>query len=137
MVYTDVDITPLGFEYGELLGEKKIFECDKGLVDIAMSCQDETLPKFYCGMIGTSDKFITSKEVEFIQKQFNDAILCSEMEGCAVAHTCSKVGIKCLIIRSLSDVPSTDDKSHEGMMDNLGDASKNVGMLVSKIISKL
>ncbi|KAL7719968.1 adenosylhomocysteine nucleosidase [Entamoeba marina] len=136
LVYTDVDITPLGYPYGQMAGEPESFKSDEELVKIALSCT-ENLPKIYSGTVGTSDAFIASTAVPAIQEKFGNRILCAEMEGCAVAHTCSKLGIRCIVIRSLSDCPSEDDKSHVNMDKFVEKASTNAAILVSQMIKKI
>ena len=59
------------------------------------------------------------------------------MEGTAVAHTCTKLNIRFIVIRSLSDVPSENEKSHEKMYNYLEQASNNAALLVSRIINEL
>ncbi|BFU18997.1 MTA/SAH nucleosidase, putative [Entamoeba histolytica HM-1:IMSS-B] len=137
LVYTDVDITPLGFAYGELLGEPKSWFSDKELVSLATKCSSSDLPTIHYGTIGTSDAFVSAPMVQSIQNKFDNRIVCAEMEGCAVAHSCTKLGIRFIVIRSLSDVPSEDGKSHEKMMDYLSRASHNASILVSRIIEQL
>ena len=136
-VYTDVDITALGFEHGEILGEPKSWKPDQQMLEITEKCKCDELPTFHFGTIGTSDTFISADLVDGIQKKFNDRIVCAEMEGCAVAHICTKLNIRFIVIRSLSDVPSVDNQSHEKMYDYLDRASQNAALLVSKIIEQL
>ena len=64
------------------------------LLTITKRCISNDLPSIHFGVIGTSDTFITSSLVDGIQKKFNNEIVCSEMEGCAVAHICTKLNIR-------------------------------------------
>ena len=61
------------------------------------------------GTIASGDLFVAKKQTkERIVKQFG-AIAC-EMEGGAIAHVCDVAGVKCAVIRAISD--NADDESH-------------------------
>jgi len=111
LVQHDVDTSPLGDPVGLVSTINKIyFECDERAVrlidDIVRSMEGVS------GIIGTiasGDQFIASSErKEWITQHFN-AISC-EMEGGAIAQVCAVSGVKCAVIRAISD--NADDESH-------------------------
>lgn len=111
LVQHDVDTSPLGDPVGLVSTINKIyFECDEKAVRLIHEIVDGM--DGVSGMIGTiasGDQFIASSERKnWITSQFN-AIAC-EMEGGAIAQVCAVAGIKCAVIRAISD--NADDESH-------------------------
>ena len=111
LVQHDVDTSALGDPVGLVSTINKIyFECDEKAVRLI----DEIVGNMegVSGMIGTiasGDQFIASSERKnWITEQFN-AISC-EMEGGAIAQVCAVSGVKCAVIRAISD--NADDESH-------------------------
>ena len=111
LVQHDVDTSPLGDPVGLVSTINKIyFECDEKAVRLI----HEIVGKMngVSGMIGTiasGDQFIASSDRKnWITAQFN-AIAC-EMEGGAIAQVCAVSGVKCAVIRAISD--NADDESH-------------------------
>lgn len=108
IVYTDVDVTPLGFAYGQILGCEPSFRTSPALLDrFRQLFAGYTVP-YAChhGVLGSSDAFICKPEqIANIQKHFDGAVQCVDMEGAAIAHVCTRFGVPFLILRALSDVP--------------------------------
>ncbi len=116
VVYTDVDITPLGFEYGQILGSPPRFTTCRELREHlnAALAEIENPPACHRGLLGSADSFIYREDqIESIKKQFANSVQCVEMEGGAVAHACSRFGVPFLILRALSDVPERGDNTME------------------------
>ncbi len=111
LVQHDADTSPLGDPVGLVSTVNKIyFDCDERavrLIDEIVNAMEGV-----SGMIGTiasGDQFIASSaQKERIVQNFN-AIAC-EMEGGAIAHVCDVAGVKCAVIRAISD--NADDESH-------------------------
>lgn len=111
LVQHDVDTSPLGDPVGLVSTINKIyFECDEKAVRLiheivgGMDCVSGKI-----GTIASGDQFIASSERKnWITSQFN-AIAC-EMEGGAIAQVCAVAGVKCAVIRAISD--NADDESH-------------------------
>ena len=60
------------------------------------------------GRVASGDQFIASRDVKNdIRDTFG--ALCTEMEGCAIAHTAERNGIPCVIVRYISD--NADDSA--------------------------
>jgi len=111
LVQHDVDTSPLGDPVGLVSTINKIyFECDEKAVRLIHEIVNGM--DGVSGMIGTvasGDQFIASSErKKWITKNFS-AIAC-EMEGGAIAQVCAVAGVKCAVIRAISD--NADDESH-------------------------
>ncbi|MFO7937743.1 MAG: 5'-methylthioadenosine/adenosylhomocysteine nucleosidase [Kiritimatiellia bacterium] len=115
IVYTDVDITPLGFEYGQILGSPPRFKTCRELhthLDNVLASMDNP-PRCHKGLLGSADAFIYKEsQISDIKENFAGKVQCVEMEGGAVAHACSRFGVPFLVLRALSDVP---DKGNNTM----------------------
>lgn len=114
IVYTDVDVTPLGFSYGQMMGCEPRFRASPALLAQfqALVAECATPPTCHHGLLGSSDAFIYKPEqIALIRNRFNDEVQCVEMEGGAIAHTCTRFGVPFLILRALSDVPCKGDNA--------------------------
>ncbi|ELP88512.1 MTA/SAH nucleosidase, putative [Entamoeba invadens IP1] len=136
LVYTDVDITPLGYKYGQICDEPMYWKTDDKLMAVARDATKDVSNVCY-GIIGTSDAFCTKPKIEEMQSKFERKVACTEMEGCGVAHACTKLGIKFLVIRSLSDVPSANAENHIEYRVFVIQAVENIAKVLFNIISKL
>ncbi|WP_372773881.1 5'-methylthioadenosine/adenosylhomocysteine nucleosidase [Mangrovibacterium sp.] len=68
-------------------------------------------PKVYIGAIGTGDQFVASaKGKEKITAHHPD-LLCTEMEGAAIAQVAADYSIPCSVIRIISD--NADEEAHD------------------------
>ena len=105
IVQHDVDATAFGYKMKEWA-----FESDKKLVEKAQNISDFDHHIFF-GRILTGDQFVSKKDVK-IQLGKNFEALCVDMESGAVAQVCTRLGIKFLIIRSISD-SITDESNME------------------------
>ena len=108
VVYTDVDVTPLGFAYGQILGSEPRFRASPELLSHfqALLAAQALPPTCHHGLLGSADSFIyTPGQVADIRRHFDDAVQCVDMEGGAIAHACTRFGVPFLILRALSDVP--------------------------------
>lgn len=111
VVQHDVDATAFGYRMGQIPQMKEwAFESDKELIE-----KTGTITNFehqiLLGRILTGDQFVSQKDVK-IQLGKDFEALCVDMESGAVAQVCTRLGIKFLIIRSISD-SITDDSGME------------------------
>lgn len=116
VAYTDVDLTPLGFAYGQMLGSEPRFRACPTLVARfrEMAAARPEPPVCHHGLLGSGDSFIHSREqVEAIRAHFGDEVQCVEMEGGAIAHTCTRFGVPFLILRAISDLPAHGDNAQD------------------------
>ncbi|HQQ91715.1 MAG TPA: 5'-methylthioadenosine/adenosylhomocysteine nucleosidase, partial [Kiritimatiellia bacterium] len=108
IVYTDVDVTPLGLAFGQMLGSEPRFRASPALLARfreVLATRPEP-PACHHGLLGSSDSFIHSQQqLAQIRARFQDSVACVDMEGGAIAHTCTRFGVPFLILRALSDVP--------------------------------
>lgn len=104
-VYHDMDVSPLGYEVGQVPGiDVKFFPADKAMIDAAKeSCEKvNTDIHVMTGRVASGDQFIASKEVK--DKIISDvAGYCAEMEGAAIAHAAYLNKIPFVVVRAISD----------------------------------
>ena len=100
VVQHDVDATAFGYRMGQIPQMKEwAFESDKGLIE-----KTGTITNF-------EHQIVSQKDVKLqLGKDFE--ALCVDMESGAVAQVCTRLGVKFLIIRSISD-SITDDSGME------------------------
>ena len=107
IVQHDVDATAFGYKMGQIPQMK---ESDKELVEKAGNINDFDHRIFF-GRILTGDQFVSKKDVK-IRRGKDFEALCVDMESGAVAQVCTRLGVKFLIIRSISD-SITDESDME------------------------
>ncbi|OHS93825.1 5'-methylthioadenosine/S-adenosylhomocysteine nucleosidase [Tritrichomonas foetus] len=136
-VYTDVDITFLGLEMGQLIKEPPYFPASDRLIEKIKSMESNFDVKFHYGIIGSADQFINKDhQVEFIQKHFPD-VICVEMEGAAIAHVAHKFEIPILAIRSLSDIAVKKEDNSLEYLEFLEKAAQLSAKLCLMLIESL
>ncbi len=114
IVYTDVDVTPLGFAYGQILGCEPRFYATPTLLALLRKVlqRHPTPPVCHHGLLGSADSFIHQPEqLAQIRKNFPDGVACVDMEGGAIAHVCTRFGVPFIILRALSDVPGAGNNA--------------------------
>ncbi|MGN1158937.1 MAG: 5'-methylthioadenosine/adenosylhomocysteine nucleosidase [Lachnospiraceae bacterium] len=104
-VQHDMDVTPLGYERGQIPGiPVKAFLADATLARAAeASCKKvNTDIQVFSGRVVSGDQFISSKDVkDFLIKTFDGS--CTEMEGAAIAQASYLNNLPFVIIRAISD----------------------------------
>ena len=132
-VYHDMDVSPLGYEVGQVPGiDVKFFPADKAMIDAAKeSCEKvNTDIHVMTGRVASGDQFIASKEVK--DKIISDvAGYCAEMEGAAIAQTCMLCNVSFVVIRGISDVPNGEN--HIDFNEYLDMISRRVANLITKL----
>lgn len=113
-VYHDVDVTAFDYPPCTLPGTTTYFTADAELRSLAKKAYE---PKILLeGRIASGDVFVNTPEKKQKIAQLCSP-LCVEMEGAAIAHTCSLYNIPFVIIRcisdSSSDLKATDYKFNE------------------------
>ncbi|MFQ3547136.1 MAG: 5'-methylthioadenosine/adenosylhomocysteine nucleosidase [Termitinemataceae bacterium] len=116
LVYHDVDVCAFGYEPGQIPGQPSIFQADFALQELAEKAiftlqGSGQLPEqlhYIRGVIGSGDIFMHDLvKIEQIRKQF-PFVTAVEMEGAAIAHTCTLFNVPFLVIRALSDIAGTE-----------------------------
>jgi adenosylhomocysteine nucleosidase len=108
IVYTDVDVTPLGFAYGQMMGCAPRFLASPALLARFQALVAERAVPLTChhGLLGSSDAFIHNPDqLAHLRRHFGDEVQCVDMEGGAIAQACTRFGVPFLILRALSDAP--------------------------------
>jgi adenosylhomocysteine nucleosidase len=131
IVALDVDLTALGFEYGQVMGEPAAYFANKEL-------QAKLLEKAACiatahgGTVGSSEAFICKPEqVAEIHRRFGEnRVACVEMEAFSIAVSCARFNIPFAIIRSLSDVPAHGEGNELAFNEFLKEASRNAAKIL-------
>lgn len=111
-LYHDMDATIFGYQPGEVpqMGRRE-FTADPKLIELAKTSCQTVSPDVgvFTGRIVSGDQFVSDKAVkQHICDLFGG--LCTEMEGCAIAHASTLNDIPFVIIRAISD--KADDSAH-------------------------
>ena len=131
IVQHDVDATAFGYKMGQIPQMKEwAFESDKELIEKTGNIFDFDHHIFY-GRILTGDQFVSKKDLK-IQLGKDFEALCVDMESGAVAQVCTRLGVKFLIIRSISD--SITDESGMEYEAFVKLAAKNSTKILENII---
>jgi len=137
VVAVDVDLTALGYEYGQILGGPKSYSTDAKiraeLIEASKGCPYST----HTGTVGSTEAFICREEqVQEIGRRFNNRVVCVEMEAFSVAVVCEKFKIPFAVIRSLSDVPAKGEGNENDFNEFLCHASKNAAQLLHTLYKR-
>ena len=111
-IYHDMDVTPLGYEYGQVPQIDTLsFPADSMLRKAAVKACREAAPEIgvFEGRIVSGDQFICDRSIKnSIAERFGG--LCTEMEGAAIAQAAYLNGIPFVIVRAISD--KADESVH-------------------------
>ncbi len=103
----DLDISAFGHPYGYVPEGSVYEEADKNLISIAKFVASKKNIPLKETIVATGDQFICDvAKKEWIEKTFHAGAL--EMEGAAVALTCSALNVPFFILRSISDAADMD-----------------------------
>lgn len=107
----DVDVTPFGYERGQVPGMPACFLPDEKLVAAAKQAIDSLGEVAHMhGLIATGDRFMhLAEDVQSTREAFPEMIAC-EMEAAAVAQVCHRFDVPFVVIRSLSDIAGKENK---------------------------
>lgn len=106
----DVDVTPFGYELGQVPGSPSCFLPDAELVKVAKDAIESLNEVAHMqGLIATGDRFMHQPDdVSTTRERFPEMIAC-EMEAAAIAQTCHAFDVPFVITRSLSDIAGKDN----------------------------
>jgi adenosylhomocysteine nucleosidase len=143
LMYHDVDVTGFDYKPGQVPGQPAVFRVPENLLEAAEKAigalkAEALLPRnfnYLRGIIGSGDIFMHQDERIEAARQLFPGILAVEMEGAAIAHTCSLLEVPALIIRSISDVAGKE--SPGAFEEFLPMASKHSSRIVSRIVREL
>ena len=104
-LYYDVDVTPWGYEPGQLPGMDCLaFPADPALRAAIEHAAAAAAPDVhvFSGRVVSGDQFIASSQAkERLAQEFGG--MCCEMEGAAIAHACHVNGVPFAVVRAISD----------------------------------
>ncbi|HGC7026482.1 TPA: 5'-methylthioadenosine/adenosylhomocysteine nucleosidase [Streptococcus agalactiae] len=108
LVYHDVDLTALGYDYGQMSMQPLYFHSDKTFVSTfeAVLSKEEMISKV--GLIATGDSFIAGQEKIDVIKGHFPQVLAVEMEGAAIAQAAQATGKPFVVVRAMSDTAAHD-----------------------------
>ncbi len=129
----DVDVTPFGYDLGQVPGMPACFVPDASLVKAAQESIEQLGEVVHMhGLIATGDRFMhQAEDVDNTRNNFPEMIAC-EMEAASVAQACHTFNKPFVIIRSLSDIAGKENaKTFEQYLDQAATHSAKVilGML--------
>ncbi|MDO4814053.1 MAG: 5'-methylthioadenosine/adenosylhomocysteine nucleosidase [Gemella sp.] len=138
VTHFDVDATYFGYELGQVPQMPAKYESDKDLIQTILdNSSDFDLGeyKIHFGLLGTSDSFISNKELKKGILEKFPTLLAVDMEAAAIAQTCHNFGVKFIICRSVSD--KAEEGSRITFDEFLGIAAKNSSILTSELVKRI
>ncbi|MGQ7869758.1 5'-methylthioadenosine/adenosylhomocysteine nucleosidase [Sunxiuqinia sp. sy24] len=89
-------------------------------------------PQVHVGAIGTGDQFIASKEGKVRINERFPQILCTEMEGAAIAQVSADYQLPCTVIRVISD--NADEEAHHSFSKFLFEDISQISIEIAKLL---
>ena len=131
----DLDISPIGFEYGELPKLPVYYETHTGLSQSLLNLCHSLNYCAHTGTIATGDTFVyQQQQLDTINKRFNGVIAC-EMEAAAVAQVCHLHQKDFVMIRNLSDIAG--EHAPINFQSYIKQAGRDSSQLVLEFIKQL
>lgn len=113
-----------------------VSQCEASLANKFKVIVENDKATAWIGDIASGDCFVTRTHYyERIRSQFPTCV-CAEMEAGAIAQTCERLHIPCLIIRSLSDVAPHEDNGTD-FLTFAQHAAHLAGNICTKFIQQL
>lgn len=117
-------------------GEKAIQAVDKFILNLRNGAYPKIHsnynPAVYVGAIGTGDQFIASKEGKMRINERFPQVLCTEMEGAAIAQIAADYQLPCTVIRVISD--KADEDAHDSFAKFLFEDISHISVELAKLI---
>ncbi|MDX1347933.1 MAG: 5'-methylthioadenosine/S-adenosylhomocysteine nucleosidase [Thiomicrorhabdus chilensis] len=135
----DVDVTPFGYDLGQVPGMPTCFLPDENLVKAAQNSIDALQEVVHMhGLIATGDRFMhQAEDVTNTRNNFPEMIAC-EMEAAAIAQVCHTFETPFVIIRSLSDIAGKENAvTFEKYLEQAATHSAKVIMEMLKQLKKM
>lgn len=108
LTYHDVNNEVFGYNYGQIPQMPERYTADLELSKKIEEAAINQSWEVHTGLIVTGDSFVGSTdEIQKIKEHFPSALV-TEMEGAAVAQTCSQFNIPCAVIRAVSDTANEE-----------------------------
>lgn len=134
-VQHDMDTSAIGDPVGLISGINVIeLPADRELGECVAKAASELGIKSLFGVIASGDQFVSSADKKrYITENFG-AIAC-EMEGAAIAHVCYVNGVRCVVIRAISD--SADGSAHMDYGEFVKLAAANSAKILERCLYNL
>ncbi|KOH43937.1 5'-methylthioadenosine/adenosylhomocysteine nucleosidase [Sunxiuqinia dokdonensis] len=117
-------------------GEKAIQAVDKFVLNLRKGSYPKIHsnynPAVYVGAIGTGDQFIASKEGKVRINERFPQVLCTEMEGAAIAQIAADYQLPCTVVRVISD--KADEDAHDSFAKFLFEDISHISVELAKLI---
>ena len=102
LVYHDVDVRIFGYPYGQVPGMPLSYTVDPNLIIKVRQVLNKLNIMHKVRDIYSGDQFVTGEDKLALVGSPKDCAC--EMEGCSIAHVCTKAGVNFLVIRFISDI---------------------------------
>lgn len=93
--------------------------------------ENDYCPGVFTGTIGTGDQFVASTEGKRVIHSKYPDILCTEMEGAAMAQVAADYGIPLAVIRVISD--KADEQANESFVKSLFGNISEISVEIAKL----
>ncbi|MBN2690199.1 MAG: 5'-methylthioadenosine/adenosylhomocysteine nucleosidase [Gammaproteobacteria bacterium] len=111
LCYYDVDLTPFGYEYGQIDPMPPLFATDAKINEIIKSVAiNDCGHNVFTGLIATGDSFIGPKNGVILAEKLPDA-LAVEMEAAAIAQVCYMYHKPLAVVAFISDLVTVDNNA--------------------------
>ena len=113
---------------------ERVYRTDERLTSLALEACGAIGAPHIAGRVATGDVFVSDQETK------NDIFarthaLCTEMEGCAVAHVAYLAGVPCAVLRAISD--SADGGAQVDFPTFLERAAQTSAAVVRELLTRL
>ncbi len=102
LAYHDVDVTPFGYDYGQVPQRDKYFKTNIDY-NFIKKIESEGI-KVHVGTILSGDQFINDKSKKISFSSDFENVYAVEMESTAIVDVCNRLNTKVIVIRGISDL---------------------------------
>ena len=134
LMYHDVDVRIFGYPYGQVPGMPNSYTVNPSLLVLVRQVLNKLNIAHKVRSIYSGDQFVTSEDKLSLVGGPKDAAC--EMEGCAIAHVCTKAGVDFLVIRFISDIVGKPSQINDYQSFEVEMAELSAG-ITHKLISNL
>jgi len=132
LAYHDADARVFGYKMGQIPQMPAVYPADETMCELAAAAAVKEGMQVKKGIIVTGDSFVSDGVIrDTILHSFPKAQVV-EMEGAAIAQTCWKFNIPCLIIRAVSD--TADQEAAVSFDDFILEAGRKSGQMVLEFL---
>lgn len=111
LTYFDVDARDFGYQYGQVPGMPLYYYPSMDAVVLVKSALNKLNVPYKFLPIYSGDSFVTSMKMLGDTKIDEPGAI--EMEGCAIAQACTRMGIDFIILRYISDIIGEENQTED------------------------